>query len=171
MIQGEAEGQEPLSCLGIFCSMTVLRKGMNVSLVGQTGKKDIGELQHQFLQASWWQHHCDVQLPEPAGSSCHSYSNHPNANHEFQLLIRCQLRPRLMPPKLPRICALKPREQPQPLLFDLALLAQMQTEAPAGTTPSLKEPWGNPIPTLKPRGRGKGPRSLSYPLVFSPLLP
>lgn len=33
-------------------SMTVPRRVMNTSLMGQTGKKDIDEAQNQFLQAS-----------------------------------------------------------------------------------------------------------------------
>lgn len=32
--------------------MTVPRRVMNTSLMGQTGKKDIDEAQNQFLQAS-----------------------------------------------------------------------------------------------------------------------
>ena len=123
MTQEEAEEEEPLPCLGMFCSMAVPRKRMNVSLMGQTGEKDMDEVQRQFLQASRWQHRCDLQLPVHASSSCCSYSNHPNANRELQLPIRCQLYPKLMPPKLPGICTLKPREQSQPLLFGLAHLA------------------------------------------------
>lgn len=91
--------------------MPVPRKGMNVSLMGQTGKKEMDEIQHQFLQASQWQHRCDPQLPVLASSSCCSYSNHGNANHEFQFPNCCQLHPKLMPPKLPGICTLKSREQ------------------------------------------------------------
>lgn len=122
MTQVKAEAEEPLPCLGMFCSMPVPRKGMNASLIGQTGK-DMDEVQHQFLQASWWQHRCELRLLVPASSSCCSYSNHPNTNHELQLPMHCQLHPKLMPPRLPGVCTLKPREQPQPLLFGLALLA------------------------------------------------
>lgn len=122
MTQVEAK-EKSLPHLGMFSSMPVPRKRMNTSLMGQTGKKDMDEVQHQSLQASQWQYHCELRLLVPASSSCCSYSNHPNTNHELQLPICCQLHPKLMPPRLPGICTLKPRERPQPLLFGLALLA------------------------------------------------
>lgn len=109
--QVEAD-EEPLPRLGMFCSMPVLRKGINASMMGQMGKKDMDEVQIQFLQASWQQQRCELQLLVPASSSCCSYCNHPNTDHELQLPIRCQLHPKLMPPRLPGICTLKPREQP-----------------------------------------------------------
>lgn len=62
-----------LALSGNVFSMMVPRRGMNASLMGQTGKKDIDEVQYQFLQASQWQHYCDLQLPVPASSSCCSF--------------------------------------------------------------------------------------------------
>lgn len=110
-------GRRALALSGDVSSMTVPRRGMNVPLMGQTGKKDIDEVQYQFLQASQWQHYCDLQLPVPASFSCCSYSNKPCANHMLQFPICCQLHPKFMP----GICIPMPREQL--LLFGLALLA------------------------------------------------
>lgn len=49
MTRVEAEEEEPLPCLGKFCSMPVPRKGMNAALMGQTGKKDMDEVPHWFF--------------------------------------------------------------------------------------------------------------------------
>lgn len=115
-------GRRALALPGNVLFHASAKKGDECLPDGADGQEGRGQSATPVSASKSVQQCCDLQLPMPASSSDCSYSNHSNASHELQLPIHCQLHPKLMPPKLPRICTLKPREQPQLLLFILALL-------------------------------------------------